>query len=91
MKKGKYLITGCAGFIGSNLVKRIHKNYLKIKISDLSVELFSIENFLYLEDVIRITDEIGLEIIDIFGDYHKNQYDENSNEIIFICKKRKFY
>ena len=71
--------------------KRIHKNYLKIKIRDLSVELFSIENFLYIEDVIRITDEIGLEIIDIFGDYHKGKYDENSNEMIFICKKRKFY
>jgi len=71
--------------------KRIHKNYLKIKIKDLSVELFSIENFLYIEDVIRITDEIGLEIIDIFGDYHKGKYDENSNEMIFICKKRKFY
>ena len=27
MKKGKYLITGCAGFIGSNLVKRLNKNY----------------------------------------------------------------
>ena len=27
MKKGKYLITGCAGFIGSNLVKKMHKNY----------------------------------------------------------------
>ena len=23
MKKGKYLITGCAGFVGSNLVKKI--------------------------------------------------------------------
>ena len=34
---------------------------------------------------------IGLEIIDIFGDYHKGKYDENSNEMIFICKKRKFY
>ncbi|SVD59308.1 uncharacterized protein METZ01_LOCUS412162, partial [marine metagenome] len=71
--------------------RRIHKNYLKIQLSDLSVELFSVENFLYIEDVIRITDEIGLEIIDIFGDYNKGQYDENSNEIIFICKKRKFY
>ena len=36
MKKGKYLITGCAGFIGSNLVKRIHKNYELILVDDLS-------------------------------------------------------
>ena len=25
MKKGQYLITGCAGFIGSNLVKKLYK------------------------------------------------------------------
>ena len=36
MKKGKYLITGCAGFIGSNLVKRIYKNYELILVDDLS-------------------------------------------------------
>ena len=36
MKKGKYLITGCAGFIGSNLVKRIFKNYELILVDDLS-------------------------------------------------------
>ena len=36
MKKGKYLITGCAGFIGSNLVKKIYKNYELILVDDLS-------------------------------------------------------
>ena len=36
MKKGKYLITGCAGFIGSNLVKRLYKNYDLILVDDLS-------------------------------------------------------
>lgn len=36
MKKGKYLITGCAGFIGSSLVKNIHKNYELILVDDLS-------------------------------------------------------
>ena len=35
MKKGKYLITGCAGFIGSNLVKRIFKDYELILVDDL--------------------------------------------------------
>ena len=40
MKKGKYLITGCAGFIGSNLVKNIYKNYELILVDDLS-ERFS--------------------------------------------------
>ena len=36
MKKGKYLITGCAGFIGSNLVKNLYKNYDLILVDDLS-------------------------------------------------------
>ncbi len=36
MRKGKYLITGCAGFIGSNLVKSLEKNYELILVDDLS-------------------------------------------------------
>ena len=36
MKKGKYLITGCAGFIGSNLVKNLYKKYELILVDDLS-------------------------------------------------------
>ena len=36
MKKGKYLITGCAGFIGSNLVKNLYKKYDLILVDDLS-------------------------------------------------------
>lgn len=36
MKKGKYLITGCAGFIGSNLVKQLRKKYNLILVDDLS-------------------------------------------------------
>ena len=36
MKKKKYLITGCAGFIGSNLVKKIYKDYDLILVDDLS-------------------------------------------------------
>ena len=36
MKKEIYLITGCAGFIGSNLVKKIYKKYKLILVDDLS-------------------------------------------------------
>jgi len=36
MKKGRYLITGCAGFIGSNLVKKIYKKYDLVLVDDLS-------------------------------------------------------
>ena len=36
MKKGKYLITGCAGFVGTNLVKNLYKKYNLILVDDLS-------------------------------------------------------
>ena len=36
MKKGKYLITGSAGFIGSNLAKNLYKKYELILVDDLS-------------------------------------------------------
>jgi nucleoside-diphosphate-sugar epimerase len=36
MKKGQYLITGCAGFIGSNLIKNLYKSYELILVDDLS-------------------------------------------------------
>jgi len=36
MKKEKYLITGCAGFIGSNLVEQIYKKCDLILVDDLS-------------------------------------------------------
>ena len=36
MKKGKYLITGAAGFIGSNIVKSLHKKHELVLIDDLS-------------------------------------------------------
>ena len=36
MKKGIYLITGCAGFIGSNLVDKIYKKHKLILVDDLS-------------------------------------------------------
>jgi len=41
MKKGKYLITGCAGFIGSNLVKKIYKDHDLILVDDLSEGMVS--------------------------------------------------
>jgi UDP-glucose 4-epimerase len=36
MKKETYLVTGCAGFIGSHLVKNIYKKYELILVDDLS-------------------------------------------------------
>tara|TARA_B100001250_G_C19663340_1_gene728135 strand:- start:79 stop:996 length:918 start_codon:yes stop_codon:yes gene_type:complete len=36
MKKGKYLITGCAGFIGSHLIRAISNKYDLVLVDDLS-------------------------------------------------------
>ena len=36
MKKGKYLITGSAGFIGSHLVRKISSEYDLVLVDDLS-------------------------------------------------------
>ena len=36
MEKGKYLITGSAGFISSNLAKNLYKKYELILVDDLS-------------------------------------------------------
>ena len=36
MKKRRYLITGCAGFIGSNLTKNLYKKCDLILVDDLS-------------------------------------------------------
>lgn len=36
MKKSTYLVTGCAGFIGSNLVKNLYQNSNLILVDDLS-------------------------------------------------------
>ena len=41
MKKGKYLITGCAGFIGSKLVKKIYKNYELIYLLEIKIPFLS--------------------------------------------------
>ena len=43
MKKGKYLITGSAGFIGINLVKNLYKKHDLILVDDLSEG--SLKNF----------------------------------------------
>ena len=36
MNKGNYLITGCSGFIGSNLVHQLYKKYKLVLVDDLS-------------------------------------------------------
>ena len=63
MKRGKYLITGCAGFIGSNLVKYLQKNYELILVDDLSEG--SITNPLFINTIITR--------IQLYYDIHSNK------------------
>tara|TARA_B110000263_G_scaffold237234_1_gene237327 strand:+ start:56 stop:832 length:777 start_codon:yes stop_codon:yes gene_type:complete len=66
-----------------------HINFQKIEINSKKViELKSTDYFLYFEDIIKICDELNIEIIDIFGDYDKSKLTEISDEIILICKKK---
>jgi len=66
-----------------------HINFQKIEInSKKEIELKSTDYFLYFEDIIKICDELNIEIIDIFGDYDKSKLTEISEEIILICKKK---
>tara|TARA_B110000196_G_scaffold246235_1_gene215086 strand:- start:496 stop:1272 length:777 start_codon:yes stop_codon:yes gene_type:complete len=66
-----------------------HINFQKIEINSKKViELKSTDYFLYFEDIIKICDELNIEIIDIFGDYDKSKLTEISEEIILICKKK---
>jgi SAM-dependent methyltransferase len=61
----------------------------KIEINSINkIELKSVDYFLYFEDIINICDELNIEIIDFFGDYDKSVLNEDSEEIILVCKKK---
>ena len=62
MKKGKYLVTGCAGFIGSNLVKKIYKDFDLILVDDFSEGIAS-----NLPKIFCTTDRASLPIKVIFS------------------------
>jgi len=69
--------------------KKKHINYQKIEINSINkIELKSVDYFLYFEDIINICDELNIEIIDFFGDYDKSVLNEDSEEIILVCKKK---
>ena len=94
MKKGKYLITGCAGFIGSNLVKKIYRNYELILIDDLSEGSISNLPKVLRKKIIKkkIQDINKLKINRLKGIFHfaaqssvplsmKNFYESSTNNI----------
>ena len=72
MKKGTYLITGCAGFIGSNLVKNIFKDNKLILVDDLSEGKTKNLPFHLRKKVIKkkIQDVENLNIKKIDGIFH---------------------
>lgn len=103
MKKGKYLITGCAGFIGSNLVKSLYKKNHLILVDDLSSG--SIKNLpVSLRKKIikkKIQDINNLNIKKLDGIFHlasqvsvplsmKNFYKSTSNNIASSIKVFEF-
>lgn len=71
-----------------DIEKKLHSNYQILEMNKEKINLESYEYFLYLEDVLRISDELDFEIIDFFGNYNMEPYNEYSEEMIFICKKR---
>jgi len=71
-----------------DIEKKLHSNYQILEINKERINLQSHEYFLYLEDILRISDELEFEIIDFFGNYNMEPFNEYSEEMIFICKKK---
>lgn len=99
MKKGKYLITGCAGFIGSNLVKNLYKNYELILVDDLSEGTIQNLPTTLKKNLIRdkIQNITNLKITKIDGIFHlasqasvpfslKNFYKSSTNNLASSIK-----
>jgi len=99
MKKGKYLITGSAGFIGSNLVKNLYKKYDLILVDDLSEGLTkNLPKSLRSRLIKKKIQNIGkLNTKKLSGIFHlaaqasvpfslKNFYDSSSNNLLSSIK-----
>jgi len=71
-----------------DLENKLHSNYQILEKNNNKIELKSHEYFLYLEDVIRLSDELNFEIINLYGNYNLDSFNEFSDEMIFICKKK---
>ena len=70
MQKGKYLITGCAGFIGSHLVKKISDKYNLILVDDLSKGSLKILKKAKKKVIKKIQDLNELKIKNLKGIFH---------------------
>jgi UDP-glucose 4-epimerase len=72
MKKGVYLITGCAGFIGSKLVRFLFKKYRLILVDDLSEgKLKNLPNKLKKKVIKKKIQEISnIKIKNLKGIFH---------------------
>tara|TARA_Y100001960_G_C14781109_1_gene886780 strand:- start:7304 stop:8080 length:777 start_codon:yes stop_codon:yes gene_type:complete len=71
-----------------DIEKKLHSNFQILEKNDNKIKLKSHEYFLYLEDVIRLSDELNFEIISLYGNYNLDSFNEFSEEMIFICKKK---
>ena len=99
MKKGKYLVTGCAGFIGSNLVKKIYKDFDLILVDDFSEGIASNLPKIFLKKILKkkIQDIKKLKIKKLDGIFHlaaqssvplsiRDFYNSSSNNILSTLK-----
>ena len=99
MKKGKYLVTGCAGFIGSNLVKKIYKYFDIILVDDFSEGIASNLPKILKKKILKkkIQDIKKLKIKKLDGIFHlaaqssvplsiRDFYNSSSNNILSTLK-----
>ena len=67
---------------------KLHSNYMILEYENNKIKFESHEYFLYLEDVINLSDELNFEIVDIYGNYEMDPFIEDSDELIIIGKKK---
>ena len=67
---------------------KVHSNYMILESENKKIKFESHEYFMYLEDVINLSDELNFEIIDIYGNYQRDPFIEDSEELIIVGKKK---
>lgn len=86
IKKLSYEIFGRSEI---DLSINLHKNFKKIFIDSKEIiELISYDHFLYMDEVINLCLDLDLEITEVYGGYNKEKVSDNSEELIYICKKK---
>ena len=67
---------------------KLHSNYMILEYETNKIKIESHEYFIFLEDVINLSDELNFEIVNIYGNYEMDPFNEDSEELIIIGKKK---